>query len=94
MKERRSKLQIYYDVFDAILRDQQNNGEVSNTRVQFKCNTSYDKLMRYYEEMDKKGILKAGDPIEITEEGRIFHKNYSTVSELLNEITTRLAMEN
>ena len=94
MKDRRSKLRIYYDVFDAILRDQQDNGEISNTRVQFKCNTSYDKLMKYYMEMDKKGIIKAENPITITEEGRNFHKNYSKVVELINEITNRMPMEN
>ena len=43
-KERRSKIQLYYDIVSAIVEDSQNNDSVSPTRIQFKCNTSYDKL--------------------------------------------------
>ena len=53
-KERRSKIQLYYDIISAIVEDSQNNDNVSPTRIQFKCNTSYDKLAKYLEEMKKK----------------------------------------
>lgn len=91
MKDRRSKLQIYYDIFDAIIKDKQDNGEISNTRIQFKSNTSYDKLMRYLDEMDQKGIIKTGKQIEVTETGMQFYNDYSRVNNLINEITQRLS---
>ena len=45
MRDKRSKLQIYFDVFSAILREKQDNEEISKTRLQHKSNTSYDKLL-------------------------------------------------
>ena len=53
-KERRSKIQLYYDIVSAIVEDSQNNDSVSPTRIQFKCNTSYDKLTKYLEEMKER----------------------------------------
>lgn len=91
MKDRRSKLQIYYDIFTAIIKDKQDNGEISNTRIQFKSNTSYDKLLKYLDEMNQKGIIKKGKQIEVTETGMQFYNDYSRVNDLINEITQRLA---
>lgn len=90
MKDRRSKLQIYYDIFAAIIEDKQDNEEISNTRIQFKSNTSYDKLLRYLDEMDQKGIIKRGKQIKVTETGMQFYNDYSRVNDLINEITQRL----
>ena len=47
MKNKRSKLQIYFDVISAIMTEKQDNGEVSKTRLQHKSNTSYDKLLKF-----------------------------------------------
>jgi len=69
VKERRSKLQIFYDICSAIKEDSQNNEKISYTRIQFKCNTSYDKLLRYFDEMKAKQLLKNDSEIEITEKG-------------------------
>ena len=91
MKDKRSKLQIYYDIFDAIIKDKQDHEEISKTRVQFKSNTSYDKLLRYLDEMDQKGIIKKGKQIEVTDIGIQFYDDYSRVNNLINEITQRLS---
>ena len=40
MRDKRSKLQIYFDVFSAILIEKQDNEEISKTRLQHKSNTS------------------------------------------------------
>ncbi len=88
--ERRSRLQIFYDVLSAIKEDSQNNDKISNTRIQFKCNTSYDKLLRYFEEMNAKQLLKSGSEIEITEKGEKFYQDYSIINELINETVQRL----
>jgi len=90
MKDKRSKLQIYYEIFDAIIQDKQDNEKISKTRVQFKSNTSYDKLLRYLDEMDQKGIIKKEKEIEVTDIGLQFYNDYSRVNNLINEITQRL----
>ena len=58
MKNKRSKLQIYFDVISAIIVEKQDNEEVSKTRLQHKSNTSYDKLLKYLDEMTEKGLIK------------------------------------
>ena len=52
-KDRRSKLEIYYDILNAITKES-SYGEVKPTRVQFMSNTSYDKLITYFDELEKK----------------------------------------
>ena len=85
-KERRSKIQLYYDIVSAIVEDSQNNDAVSPTRIQFKCNTSYDKLTKYLEEMKNKEIIDS-DEIKVTEKGKQFHKDYSKINDLIQELS-------
>ena len=91
MKDKRSKLQIYFDVFSAILREKQDNGEISKTRLQHKSNTSYDKLLKYLDEMSEKGLIRIENNIDTTELGTKFYHDYSSVNDLINEITQRLS---
>ena len=86
-KDRRSKTQIFFDIVTAIIDDTQNNESVSPTRIQFKCNTSYDKLTKYLEEMEKKEIIQKERSISVTEKGMQFHNDYSRINELINELT-------
>ena len=88
-KDRRSKIQIFFDIVSAIIDDTQNNESVSPTRIQFKCNTSYDKLTKYLEEMEKKEIIQREKSIAITDKGTQFHKDYSRINELINEINKK-----
>ena len=91
MRDKRSKLQIYFDVISAILIEKQDNEEVSKTRLQHKSNTSYDKLLKYLDEMNQKGLIKMENEIDTTELGTKFHQDYSSVNDLINEITQRLS---
>ena len=91
MRDKRSNLQIYFDVFSAILTEKQDNDEISKTRLQHKSNTSYDKLLKYLEEMSEKGLIKLENEIDTTELGIQFHQDYSNVNDLINEITQRLS---
>ena len=88
-KDRRSKIQIFFDIVSAIIDDTQNNESISPTRIQFKCNTSYDKLTKYLEEMEKKEIIQREKSISITDKGMQFHKDYSRINELINEINKK-----
>ena len=89
-KDRRSKIQIFFDIVTAIIDDTQNNESVSPTRIQFKCNTSYDKLTKYLEEMEKKEIIQKEKSISVTEKGMQFHKDYSRINELINKLNQKL----
>jgi predicted transcriptional regulator len=91
MRDKRSKLQIYFDVFSAILIEKQDNEEISKTRLQHKSNTSYDKLLKYLDEMADKGLIKMANKIDVTESGTTFHRDYSNVNILINQITERLS---
>ncbi len=88
-KDRRTKIQIFFDIVSAIIDDTQNNESISPTRIQFKCNTSYDKLTKYLEEMEKKEIIQREKSIAITDKGMQFHKDYSRINELINEINKK-----
>jgi len=88
-KERRTKTQIFFDVIIAILDDTQNNKSVSPTRIQLKCRTSYDKLTKYLEEMEKRGMIEKEKSITVTEKGMKFHKDYSRINELINELNEK-----
>ena len=89
VKERRSKIQIFFDIVTAVIDDTQNNESVSPTRIQIKCNTSYDKLTKYLEEMAKRGIIENEKSVTVTEKGMQFHKDYSRINELINEINEK-----
>ena len=91
MRDKRSKLQIYFDVFSAIIIEKQDNEEISKTRLQHKSNTSYDKLLKYLDEMTDKGLIKMENKIDTTESGTKFHRDYSNVNILINKITERLS---
>ena len=90
MKNKRSKLQIYFDVISAIMTEKQDNEDVSKTRLQHKSNTSYDKLLKYLDEMTEKGLIKMEKEIDTTELGKKFYNDYLNVNNLINEITKRL----
>ena len=92
VKDRRSKIQIFFDIVTAIIDDTQNNEYISPTRIQFKCNTSYDKLTKYLEEMEKKEIIQKERSISVTEKGMQFHKDYSRINELINKLNQKLTV--
>ena len=83
-------MQIYFDVISAIMTEKQDNEDVSKTRLQHKSNTSYDKLLKYLDEMTEKGLIKMEKEIDTTELGTKFYNDYSNVNDLINEITQRL----
>ena len=92
-KERRSKIQLYYDIVSAIVEDSQNNDAVSPTRIQFKCNTSYDKLTKYLEEMKVRQIIAQDKSIRITDKGMKFHDDYSKINELILDVSRQIKAE-
>ena len=88
-KERRTKTQIFFDIVTAVIDDTQNNESIILTRIQVKCNTSYDKLTKYLAEMENRGMIEKGKSITVTVRGMEFHKDYSRINELINEMNEK-----
>lgn len=86
VKERRTRIQLYFDIISAIFEEEMDNDSISPTRIQFKCNTSYDKLAKYLEEMKSKEIIDNNE-IKVTEKGKQFHKDYSKINDLIQELS-------
>ena len=93
VKERRSKIQLYFDIVSAIVQDSQNNDSVSPTRIQFKCNTSYDKLTKYLIEMEKRHIIDREKSLSVTDKGMQFHRDYSKINDLIIDVTKQIKAE-
>jgi len=88
-KERRTKTQIFFDIITAVIDDTQNNESIVLTRIQVKCNTSYDKLTKYLAEMEDRGMIEKGKSITVTVRGMEFHKDYSRINDLINEMNEK-----
>ena len=80
---------MYFDIISAIIQEE----DISPTRIQFKCNTSYDKLMKYLEEMQKREIIARDTSIVVTEKGKKFHTDYSKINDLISEISKTITEE-
>ncbi len=74
MKERRSKLQIYSDILNAINNESQND-DVKITRIQLSSKMSFDKIKQYIIDLEKYGLIESQSGLKITDKGRLFMKN-------------------
>jgi len=83
-KSRRSKLEIYNDILNAIQIESQ-QGEVKPTRIQHQSNMSYDKMSKYLKELENKKMITIS-PIQLTEKGQKFLKDYEKIKEFLSDM--------
>lgn len=85
-KERRHKLQIYYDIVYAIQQEAMNEGGARPTRIQHLSNMSYDKLMRYLDELEGKGMLTKGSSLSLTDKAQEFLRDYAKIKDLIERM--------
>jgi predicted transcriptional regulator len=83
-KLKRNKLEIYNDILSAIKLEMM-GGEAKPTRIQVKSNLAYDKLMRYFGELERK-LMITQNPLMITERGRDFLQDYDRIRGFLDEM--------
>lgn len=81
--ERRNKLEIYNDILIAI-REESQNGEVKPTRVQLRCNLSYDKFSNYLEELRRKDLIR--NSLTITPKGQKLLQDYERISQFIKKM--------
>ena len=88
-REKRTRIQLYFDIISAIIQEE----DISPTRIQFKSNTTYDKLMKYLEEMQKREIIARNGSIDVTDKGKKFYTDYSKINDLISEISKTITEE-
>ena len=84
-KEKRSKMELYYAVLDAIREDLASNQSVRPTRIQFLIGTSYDKLMIYFDDLEDKKLIKT-NPIVVTDKGKKFLQEYDKINDTVKKL--------
>lgn len=87
-KPRRSKLELYNDILNAIVDEIANDddGVAKPTRVQLHSNLAYDKLARYLDELENKKMILQSPLLMITEKGRDFLQDYDRISNFVLEM--------
>lgn len=84
-KERRSKLDIYYSILNAVLDEESDEG-AKPTRIQYKSNMSYDKLAKHLETLQEKDLLVKKKYFHLTEKGNKFLAEYSMVKDFVEKM--------
>jgi predicted transcriptional regulator len=82
-------MEVYNDILNAINLESNNGGGAKPTRVQMLSNLSYDKLVRYLNELEKKEMILQ-NPLRITDKGRNFLQGYDHIN---NQVSFLLQMK-
>ncbi|HEV2192619.1 MAG TPA: winged helix-turn-helix domain-containing protein [Nitrosopumilaceae archaeon] len=88
-RERRNKLEIYFDILNSIMQEGKSTSIVRPTRVQFLSNLSYDGLLKHLEELKEKNLISIANGIFLTDRGKKFLKDY----ERIHDFTERMGLE-
>jgi len=84
-RERRSKLDIYFDILFAIQQEDTKEG-VKPTIIQYKSGMSYDKVMRHLKVLQEKKLISKKEYYHITEKGHVFLSEYSMVKDFVDRM--------
>lgn len=85
-KERRKKLEIYFDVLQSIEHCSGELDGIKPTRIQQQCNLSYDKFERYLIELEGKKMIVKNPFISLTIKGRVFLNEYLVIKEFITKM--------
>jgi predicted transcriptional regulator len=90
-REKRKKLELYNDILTAV-QYEATKGEVKPTRVQHLCNTSYDKMSKYLDELYNKKMIEKS-PLSVTDRGKKFLQDYSKIKDFIKEMELEYVVE-
>lgn len=80
----RSKVGIILDILQSIDYLEYNDGIALLTKIMYRANLSYDRLIQYLNELSSKGLItKSNDGYVLTRKGREFLENLLKVREFL-----------
>lgn len=66
------------------IRDEAQSGDVRPTRVQLRCNLSYDKFSNYLEELKRKDLIK--NSLAITPKGQKLLQDYERIGQFIKKM--------
>ena len=78
-------MEIYYDILTNIEKER-SNGEIKPTRIQQRCNMSYDKFSKNLNELKTKKFVNDDTSFQITEKGTQFMQDYSKIVDFLTDL--------
>ena len=78
---RRNKLQIYYSILTSI-QSESTHGKIKPTRIQFLSNMSYDKINKYFDELESSKMIRK-KPLVLTDKGKDFVKDYEKIHDFM-----------
>ena len=78
-------MEIFNDILIAIQKESF-YGEVKPTRVQQKCNISYDKFSKYVGELTKRKLITHDSPFSITDKGKQLLEDYGKIKDFLTKM--------
>lgn len=81
-RTRRHKIEIYYDILFSVQREEKKEGAAKPTRIHHLSNMSYDKFLRYLDELASKNMIVKGDTLSLTKRGHEFVKEYNRIKDL------------
>lgn len=85
-RERRNKLEIYFDILNSIVEESKSVDIVRPTRIQFLSNLSYDSLTKYLNELKEKKLIRNSNEIIITDKGELFLKDYEKIRKFTEQM--------
>lgn len=80
-KERRHRLEIYSDIL-RVIEEGRNGKELRPTKIQLTVKTSYDKLVKYLDELEENKLIYK-KPFSITERGMQFLSDYAKITQYI-----------
>ncbi len=85
MREKRHKLQLFYEILFVIEENTIDNDTVRPTHIQYDSRLSYDKMLNHLNELEKIRMIyrRSGGLISITTRGREFTKQYHKLTNLI-----------
>ena len=84
-RERRSKLDIYYAILNAVQQEETDKG-AKPTRIQYKSGMSYDKVARHLKVLQEKKMVIKKEYYHMTEKGHKFLAEYSMVRDFVERM--------
>lgn len=81
---RRNKLEIYYSIMTSI-QSEATYGEIRPTRIQFLSNMSYDKINKYFDELENSTMIRR-KPLALTDKGKEFLVDYEKIHDFMIKI--------
>ncbi|NND85996.1 MAG: hypothetical protein HKM23_01440 [Nitrosopumilus sp.] len=78
-------MEIFYDILNEFKKES-SFGEIKRTRIQQKCNMSYDKFSKNLDELENRELISSNSSLQITDKGIQFLEDYGKINHFLDKM--------